>query len=133
MIKIIVKFFLFSFIVLCSGCFTVKNSDDFSYQKLDPDDYRLTLTNTPVNYLVDVRTGKEFTNSHFENAMNISLLKFNFRKKVKNFDRQTPVFLYCQTCHRSPIAARKLKKMGFKTVYDLKGGYKNREKSMVGG
>lgn len=118
---------LFSIIVICSGCFNVKSTNEFRYQKMDPDRYQLQLANSPVNYLVDVRTGKEYSKSHIDKAINISLIKFNFRDKVKNFDRQTPVFLYCQTCHRSPLAARKLKKMGFKTVYDLEGGYKNIE------
>ncbi len=115
---------LFSFTLVCSGCFNVKNSADFRYQKLDSDKYLLAIDNTPVNNLVDVRTAKEFSSSHINGAMNISLLNFNFRNKVKKFDRQIPIFVYCQTCHRSPIAARKLKKMGFKWVYDLKGGYK---------
>lgn len=112
-------------IFLFSSCFNVKSTPDFSYRKLEPDEYLLLLSNSPVKYIVDVRTGKEYSKSHLENALNISLINFNFRKKVKKFDRLPPVFLYCQTCHRSPLAARKLKKMGFKTVYDLKGGYKN--------
>jgi rhodanese-related sulfurtransferase len=131
MLKVNLVFLLSSAIILCSGCFNVKNTHDFSYQKLDPDQYLSQINNTPVKYIVDVRTGKEYSRSHIEEATNISLIKFNFRKKVKNFDPQTPVFLYCQTCHRSPLAARKLKKMGFKTVYDLKGGYKNLENGKV--
>ncbi len=131
MLKVNPVFLLISAIILFSGCFNVKSTHDFSYQKLDPDEYLSQINNTPVKYIVDVRTGKEYSRSHIEKATNISLIKFNFRKKVKNFDPQTPVFLYCQTCHRSPLAARKLKKMGFKTVYDLKGGYKNLENDKV--
>jgi rhodanese-related sulfurtransferase len=111
-------------VIICSGCFSVKSNDQFTYKKLDVVDYRKMLMEADNRYLIDVRTQKEFDTDHINGATNFSLLAFHFRKDVRNLDRTKPVFLYCQTCHRSPLAARKMKRMGFVKVYDLVGGYK---------
>jgi thioredoxin 1 len=111
-------------VLLCSyGCFSVRNTENFTYSKLDPAAYDSLLKNTSGHYLIDVRTKKEHSKEHIDGAVNYSYLAFHFRRDVKNLDRNKPVFVYCQTCHRSPLAAKKLKHMGFSTVYDLKGGY----------
>jgi rhodanese-related sulfurtransferase len=106
------------------GCFSVKSNENFTYLKLKPETYDSLLRKSKNNYLIDVRTGKEYSKSHMTDAVNFSFLAFHFRRNVKDFDRNRPVFIYCQTCHRSPLAARKLKHMGFSSVYDLKGGYR---------
>lgn len=115
---------LFSiFILQLTACFTVKSNDHFSYQKISPTEYSTLLNDSSNYYLIDVRTKGEFKKSHINNAINHSFLNFHFGKDVKNLDRSKLVFLYCQTCHRSPFAARTLKRKGFRKVYDLKGGY----------
>jgi rhodanese-related sulfurtransferase len=40
------------------------------------------------------------------------------------------VFIYCETAHRSPMAARKLRRIGFVEITDLKKGYKPYRKSL---
>lgn len=105
------------------GCFTVKSNSKFIYQKVKPDLYKAMLNDSSNYYLIDVRTKNEYKKSHINDAVNYSFLSFKYRKYVKNLDRTKTVFLYCQTCHRSPLAARKMKKMGFVDVVDLKGGY----------
>ena len=105
------------------GCFNVKSNSKFVYQKVNPDLYKTMLQDSSNYYLIDVRTKNEYKKSHINDAVNYSFLSFKYRKNVKNLDRTKTVFLYCQTCHRSPLAARKMKKMGFVDVVDLKGGY----------
>lgn len=39
--------------------------------------------------------------------------------------------MYCQTQHRSPLASKKMKKMGFKKIIDLKGGFVKWEKNQL--
>ncbi len=73
--------------------------------------------------LLDVRTAKEFEQGHIENAKNIDVLQKDFAQKVARLDKNTPVFVYCRSGHRSMNAAEILKKQGFTKVYNLAGGY----------
>ncbi|AXG68127.1 thiosulfate sulfurtransferase GlpE [Kordia sp. SMS9] len=75
--------------------------------------------------LVDVRTKLEFNAGHIENAVNIDFFdRANFNENFAGFNREKPVYLYCRSGLRSQRAAKKLLKIGFKKIYDLKGGYK---------
>lgn len=109
--------------VLVTGCFSVRNNDQFQYLKADRETYQQLLQDSVDNYLIDVRTKGEYNKSHLMNATNYSFLAFHYKKDVRHLNRNKLVFVYCQTCHRSPLAARKMKKMGFRKVIDLKGGY----------
>jgi rhodanese-related sulfurtransferase len=123
MIKLILIALLFVLALSSTSCFTVRSTDYFTYQKLSPADYTKQLKDSSNYYLVDVRTRGEYRRSHLENAINFSYLKFHFGRDMNSFDRNKLVFVYCQTCHRSPLAARRLKHKGFRKVFDLKGGY----------
>lgn len=112
--------------LIITGCFSVKNNSRFSYSKVSPAAYAAVLKDSSNYYLIDVRTAREFKKAHFANAVNFNYLKFHFRRDVDSLDRNKLVLLYCQTCHRSPLAARKMKHMGFRKVIDLKGGFENR-------
>lgn len=72
--------------------------------------------------LVDVRTKKEFIESHLKGAQNICVTSKDFEEKVKTLDKSKPVYVYCKKGVRSADAARKLRKMGFTKVYDMEGG-----------
>lgn len=113
------------FLCLCglSGCFTVRSNSRFSYSKLSPAAYSNVLKDSSNYYLVDVRTAAEYKRAHLQGALNFSYLNFHIGRDVDSLDRNKLLLLYCQTCHRSPLAARKMKHMGFRKVYDLKGGY----------
>ena len=117
-------FLLITFsLLLLSSCFTVRDGNHFSYQKLAPSAYLNKIQEIQPHYLIDVRTPNEFKKSHLPQAINFSYFANHFDSDVDTLNRDWPVFLYCQTCHRSPLAAKILKKKGFKTIYDLKGGY----------
>ncbi len=73
--------------------------------------------------LLDVRTAGEYEQGHIENAKNIDVLQKDFAQKVARLDKNTPVFVYCRSGHRSMNAAEILKKQGFTKVYNLAGGY----------
>lgn len=93
-------------------------------EQLPPAEYLERLSQTPGALVIDVRTGMEYRKSHIENAVNASYLSFAFGKKVEDFPRNQTVFIYCETAHRSPFAAKKLHKMGFERIIDLEGGHK---------
>ncbi|WP_173427052.1 rhodanese-like domain-containing protein [Kordia jejudonensis] len=75
--------------------------------------------------LVDVRTTLEYRSGHIENAVNIDFFdRANFNENFAGFNREKPLYLYCRSGNRSQRAAKKLVEIGFKKIYDLKGGFK---------
>lgn len=76
--------------------------------------------------LVDVRTPKEYADGYIQNAINIYF--FNQAEFVEAFEKlkkEEPVYIYCRSGNRSQKAAHKLDSLGFKKIYDLRGGYMN--------
>lgn len=91
---------------------------------LDVDTFNKSIAAKNVQ-LIDVRTGFEYKSGHIENAVNIDFFdRSNFNENFAIFDREKPIYLYCRSGNRSQRAAKKLIKIGFKKIYDLKGGYK---------
>ena len=124
------KIFLVVFISsILTGCFSVKNTNNFSYEKLTVDQYQEMLSDSSNYTIIDVRTKKEYKKGHFENSINLSFLSLRYGAMVDSLQKDKLVFVYCQTCHRSPLAARRMKRMGFRKIYDLKGGYSKLKKS----
>ena len=93
-------------------------------RQLPPQEYIRALELADDPYLLDIRTPLEFRKHHLEGAENINFLSFSFGKKIGRLDTTKAVFIYCQTAHRSPHAAKKLWKQGFRNIVDLKGGFK---------
>lgn len=74
--------------------------------------------------LVDVRTKKEFDSGKIEGAINIDYFeKDNFITVFEKLNKNQPVYLYCRSGRRSQASAILLENMGFKEIYDLKGGF----------
>jgi len=72
--------------------------------------------------LVDVRTDGEFAEGHLQGATQINYSASNFEARIKELDRDKPVYVYCRSGNRSGRAARIMKGLGFKEVYNLEGG-----------
>lgn len=89
---------------------------------LETDAFRKAISNKKT-LLIDLRTPKEFSGGHLTNAINVDFFdKKEFKNAFEKMDRNKPVYLYCRSGNRSRNASRKLDQMGFKAVYDLKGG-----------
>lgn len=72
--------------------------------------------------LIDVRTVREFSKGHLENAKNIVYQGANWDKQVASLDKDKPVYVYCAKGGRSAKCAALLEEAGFKKVFDLEGG-----------
>lgn len=88
------------------------NAEAFSKQMQTAKDYQM----------VDVRTPEEFQSGHIATAINMNLYDGNFSEQLQSLNKEKPVFVYCKAGSRSATAANTMKEMGFKTIYDLKGG-----------
>lgn len=114
--NLIVVFFLF----VLTGC--GKAQTNKSENSLPATEFSKKLDQAKDAQLVDVRTPGEFKNGHLKNAMNVDWNAGDFGEKASVLDKGKPVFVYCMSGPRSTAAAAKLREMGFKTVYEMRGG-----------
>lgn len=70
--------------------------------------------------LYDVRTASEFSGSHFAGAVNLPLQDIE-NGQMPQVDKNTKIYVYCQSGNRSASAAKALKQAGFSDVNDLHG------------
>ncbi|MFZ1676058.1 MAG: rhodanese-like domain-containing protein [Saprospiraceae bacterium] len=115
--------------LLASACH--KGSSQDSASLLTPTDFSEKIKQTPESPIVDVRTPEEYAESHIANAKNINWNGTDFEAQINQLDKSKPVFVYCQGGGRSAEAATKMRSIGFKDVYELKGGLSNWEKAKL--
>ena len=69
-----------------------------------------------------MRTPREFSQGHLENAINIDFHAETFRQDINQLDREKAYLIYCRWGVRSDLALRLMQEMGFQPVYNLLGG-----------
>lgn len=86
---------------------------------------------TPGAALLDVRTPQEYRMGHIASSQNLPLQEI--ARAAQLFpQKETPLFIYCQSGARSRSAAAYLKRMGYTSVNDL-GGINHYHGKVVGG
>ncbi len=125
------RFLSLLIIILFIGCNSWKNTKSFNYSELSFSDFEKNLKNDSNYIIVDVRTPKEYRNGHMKNAINVSYFGTTFTDSVKKLNKTKTIYMYCQTQHRSPLASKKMKKLGFSKIIDLKGGFMKWENNQM--
>jgi rhodanese-related sulfurtransferase len=94
----------------------------FSQKKINQEEFKKLITkgNTLV---IDVRTPVEFSEAHIKNAINIDYFSKSFSETISKLDKQKTILVYCAAGGRSTSACLDFKKLGFKKVFNLIGGY----------
>ncbi len=72
--------------------------------------------------LLDVRTNNEYAQGHIPGAVHIPLSEIG--DKVKKLKKDKDIVVFCASGNRSIWAIKRLMGMGFKNLYNLKGGYR---------
>ena len=67
--------------------------------------------------LIDVRTKEEYDEGHLDKAINISYDEVV--SKLKDYDKDTPIIVYCRSGNRSAKAYQSLQDAGYTNLYDL--------------
>ncbi len=80
------------------------------------------LLNHDHAVLIDVREDNEFKDGHIIDARHIPLGKLGDHMEELEQFRNQPIVVSCRSGHRSASACARLRKNGFETVYNLKGG-----------
>ncbi len=90
---------------------------------LTADEFEKQLTTQKNIQILDVRTPGEFFGGHIKNALQADWNdKTEFERRLSFVDKNKPVYVYCQAGGRSAAAADKMRKAGYKNVYELTGG-----------
>ncbi len=76
----------------------------------------------PDFVILDVRTPKEFSEGHVENAVNIDFYEDAFPDELEGLDRDKTYLIYCRTGGRSGSTFKMMRELGFQNVYNMKGG-----------
>ncbi len=71
--------------------------------------------------ILDVRTDKEYEQGHIPGSVHVQLSEIG--DKVKKLKKDKELVVYCQNGSRSIWAIKRLMGMGYKNLYNLKGGY----------
>jgi rhodanese-related sulfurtransferase len=88
------------------------------------DELRERLSQNPNAVLVDVREDTEWTNGHATQAIHLGkgVLERDIEKAIPDPNRE--VIMYCGGGFRSVLTADVAKRMGYRNVASLIGGYK---------
>jgi rhodanese-related sulfurtransferase len=71
--------------------------------------------------LIDIRSAKEYEQGHIPGAVNIPLADIG--DKIKKVKKEKELVVYCRSGNQSIWAIKRMMGMGYKNLYNLKGGY----------
>lgn len=110
---------------LLSTIFGAKAQEARSVKILAPKEFKQAVSEKTVQ-LVDVRTSEEFNQGSINHAVNINFFQKDlFVDEFNKLKKEEPLYIYCGSGNRSKQASKILDSLGFKTIYDLKDGYRN--------
>lgn len=81
------------------------------------------LIASKAGIILDVRTTPEVKKGAIANSVNIDFFSDDFATQISKLDKNKPVYVYCASGGRSGEAMEMMTKLGFKTIYNLEGGY----------
>ena len=93
--------------------------------KLEQVEFIQKIESDSTVQVIDVRTPDEYASGHIQGAQSINFFDKDFQEQIKTLDLNKPVYVYCAAGGRSGKACKVMESLGFKAIYDLKGGYHN--------
>ncbi len=72
--------------------------------------------------ILDVRTPKEYDETHIENSQNINYNSKNFKLEIEKLDKNSKYLVYCHSGRRSSNAMKIMEKSGFTDIKNISGG-----------
>ena len=125
------KIFMIISAVLCNllGC----TAQQQNFESLDAEAFEKAISNTSVVRL-DVRSIDEYASGHIAKAINIDVMKDDFKTKATSLlPKDKTIALYCRSGRRSKKAAGILTENGYKVIELNSGisGWINARKELV--
>lgn len=108
---------IFSMLCTLFSCAQERN-----FKSVDVDEFEQIISNPEILRL-DVRRLDEYQQGHLEGAINIDVLKDDFKEvALKNLNKSKTIALYCRSGNRSKKAGNILTAEGYEVI-ELKSGY----------
>ena len=125
------KLFIFISAILCNllGC----TAQQQKFESLDAEAFEQVISDTSVVSL-DVRSIDEYASGHIAKAINIDVMKDDFKTKATSLlPKDKTIALYCRSGRRSKKAAGILTENGYKVIELNSGisGWINARKEIV--
>ena len=125
------KLFIFISAILCNllGC----TAQQQKFESLDAEAFEQVISDTSVVRL-DVRSIDEYASGHIAKAINIDVMKDDFKTKATSLlPKDKTIALYCRSGRRSKKAAGILTENGYKVIELNSGisGWINAQKDIV--
>ena len=125
------KLFIFISAILCNllGC----TAQQQKFESLDAKAFEQVISDTSVVRL-DVRSIDEYASGHIAKAINIDVMKDDFKSKATSLlPKDKTIALYCRSGRRSKKAAGILVENGYKVIELNSGisGWINAQKEIV--
>jgi rhodanese-related sulfurtransferase len=86
--------------------------------------YKLITNSGSTLKILDVRTPKEYENSHIDDALNVDFYNNKFIDKLNDLERNRSYLVYGDKEYRCKMALKVMLALGFKNSYQLSGGLK---------
>lgn len=99
-------------------------SQEISFQNLNPEEAKKRLDSEDEIILLDVRTKEEYETGHIKDSKLLPLDNLEDEAEDKLKDKEATIFVYCRSGNRSVTASNILVKLGYKNVYNI-GGINN--------
>ena len=111
------------------GFLALVNDAKRRVREIDIEEYKRLLTTGEAGQLVDVREDNEWEAAHVAGAVHLS--KGIIERDIETTfpDKNTKLVLYCGGGYRSALATDNLRKMGYRNIISLDGGWRALEVS----
>jgi rhodanese-related sulfurtransferase len=94
-----------------------------TYQDLGVEEFKSQMDSVQGEVLLDVRTPDETAKGVIAGATYLDYFRKDFEAEVAKLDKNKTYFIYCAAGGRSGETMDLMSKLGFKRVYNLKGGF----------
>ena len=98
--------------------------EDPSIKHMDAKAAAALLKKDPTVIVLDIRRPSEYEDGHIAKAKNIDFYADDFEGKLSNLDKSKTYLVHCAVGGRSTRSLATFKKLGFKSVVHLDGGFK---------
>lgn len=99
------------------------------FENIDAPDFKKLMAN-PNTVVIDVRTPGEIAEGKIEGALEMDFYQPDFKDRIQALDKDKTYLIYCRSGGRSKSACQMMNQMGFESLYNLRAGYTDWEKTM---
>ncbi|WP_103865034.1 rhodanese-like domain-containing protein [Aquimarina sp. I32.4] len=95
-------------------------------EDITQEEWQEQIANDNNAVILDVRTEEEVEDGFIPNMLNLDIRQGqDFLDELEKLDKSKKYYVYCRSGARSAQACTLMNQMGFKTAYNLIGGFMN--------